>query len=201
METLGALRSFLLAMPLLAKFALLVALIVGAPALSRRVGVPAAVGLLLSGIVIGPHVLQIVGEQRPVADFFAELGKLLLMFFAGLEINLQTFRQTRRRSIAFGMLTTAIPLLLGTLVALQFSYRLVPAIVLGSLLASHTLLGLPIIDRLGETRIEPVTVTVGATMFRIRCPLSFSAFALPRTSVAFPPPLSRSNCFRSWVFS
>jgi Kef-type K+ transport system membrane component KefB len=165
MGTLGALRAFLFAIPLLAKLALVVALIVGVPSLSRRAGVPAAVGLLLSGIVIGPHVLQIVGEQRPVANFFAELGKLLLMFFAGLEINLQMFRQTRSRSIAFGMLTTVIPLLFGTLVALQFSYQIVPAIVLGSLLASHTLLALPIIDRLGETRIEPVTVTVGATMF------------------------------------
>src|SRR5262249_43555063 len=85
--------------------------------------------------------------------------------FAGLEINLQTFRQTRRRSIAFGTLTTGIPLLLGTLVALSFSYQLVPAIALGSLLASHTLLGLSIVDRLGETRLEPITVTVGATMF------------------------------------
>jgi Kef-type K+ transport system membrane component KefB len=165
METIAALRSFLLAIPLLAKFALFVAIIVGVPSLSRRVGLPAAVGLLLSGIVIGPYVLQIVGQQRPIADFFAELGKLLLMFFAGLEINLQTFSKTRTRSISFGLITTAIPLLLGTLVGLLFSYQLVPAIVLGSLLASHTLLGLPIVDRLGLTQTEPVTVTVGATMF------------------------------------
>jgi len=38
---------------------------------------------------------------------------------------------------------------------------LIPAIVIGSLLASHTLLGLPVINRLGMHRLEPVTVTVG----------------------------------------
>src|SRR5262249_42735612 len=38
------------------------------------------------------------------------------------------------------------------------------AIVIGSLLASHTLLGLPTIARLGEMRLEPITITVGATV-------------------------------------
>jgi Kef-type K+ transport system membrane component KefB len=94
----------------------------------------------------------------------ADLGKLLLMFFAGLEIDLALFRRARTRSIVFGLITTSIPLALGTAVGLWFGYLPVTAIVLGSLLASHTLLALPIITRLGETRLEPVTVTVGATV-------------------------------------
>jgi Kef-type K+ transport system membrane component KefB len=99
------------------------------------------VGLLLSGILIGPHVLGIFGESTPIAGFFAELGKLLLMFFAGLEIDLALFRQARRKAITFGLFTTGIPLLLGTAVGLWFGYHTIAAVVLGSLLASHTLLG------------------------------------------------------------
>jgi Kef-type K+ transport system membrane component KefB len=57
-----------------------------------------------------------------------------------------------------------MPLLLGTAVGLAFGYPAIPAIVIGSLLASHTLLGLPVIDRLGLHRLEPVTATVGATV-------------------------------------
>ncbi len=68
------------------------------------------------------------------------------------------------RSIVFGLLTTSIPLALGTGVGLWFGFQPVTAIVLGSLLASHTLLALPIITGLGETQLEPVTVTVGATV-------------------------------------
>src|SRR5271157_1760754 len=71
--------------PSLARFAIGMAIIVGVPALCRRVGLPAVVGLLLSGVVLGPHVLGLFGEHAPIADFFAELGKLLLMFFAGLD--------------------------------------------------------------------------------------------------------------------
>lgn len=57
-----------------------------------------------------------------------------------------------------------MPLLLGTAVALLFHYSAVPAIVIGPLLASHTLLSLPIIIRLGESQLEPVMITVGATV-------------------------------------
>lgn len=164
MEILDWIRSHALALPNLAKFALAMAVIVGVPPLSRRLRIPTVVGLLLAGVVIGPHVLGIFPIHPAIADFFADLGKLLLMFFAGLEIDLALFRRARTRSIVFGLLTTSIPLALGTGVGLWFGFQPVTAIVLGSLLASHTLLALPIITGLGETRLEPVTVTVGATV-------------------------------------
>ena len=132
--------------------------------LSRRVGLPAVVALLLSGVVLGPHVLEVVGKERPTADFFADLGKLMLMFFAGLEIDLALFRRAQRKAISFGLITTTLPLVLGAAVAMLFGYRLVTAVVIGSLLASHTLLGMSIVTKVGANRLEPVTVTVGATV-------------------------------------
>ena len=157
-------RSHAAALPHLAKFALGMMIIWGVPLLSRRVRLPGIVGLLLSGVVIGPYVLGIFGQQRPVMDFFADLGKLLLMFVAGLEIDLAHFRQAQGKSIMFGLITTGIPLLLGTAVGLLFGYGIIASIVIGSLLASHTLLGLPIVARLGANRLEPITITVGATV-------------------------------------
>jgi Kef-type K+ transport system membrane component KefB len=134
------------------------------PSLSRRLKLPSVVGLLVAGIILGPHVLDIFGKERPVADFIAELGKLLLMFYAGLEVDLKLFRQSQRRVTIFGVITTTLPLLLGTAVGIWFGYPVIPAIVLGSLLASHTLLALPIVNELGVARLEPVTVTTGATV-------------------------------------
>jgi Kef-type K+ transport system membrane component KefB len=122
------------------------------------------VGLLLFGVALGPHVLGFFGEHRPIADFFAELGKLLLMFSAGLEIDIALFRRAQARSIIFGLFTTTVPLLFGTLLGLGFGYALIPAIVVGSLLASHTLLSVPIVQRLGVIRLEPIVVTIGATV-------------------------------------
>jgi Kef-type K+ transport system membrane component KefB len=158
-------RAHALALPLMVKFALGLGLIVVVPQLSQRARIPAVVGLLLSGALIGPYGLQIFGHTRPIADFFSELGKILLMFMAGLEIDLALFKRVRRRAITFGVITTTLPLALGTLVGLLFGYPMVPAIVIGSLLASHTLLAASTIARLGETKLEPITITYGATVF------------------------------------
>jgi Sodium/hydrogen exchanger family len=95
------LRSHAMALPVLAKFACGMAIIVGIPQLCRRIRLPPAVGLLASGIAIGPHGLDMFGQHRPIADFFAELGKLLLMFTTGLEIDIALFRKAQARSVIF----------------------------------------------------------------------------------------------------
>src|SRR5580765_5430220 len=175
-ETLDFIRAHASTVPPLAKFAVLMAIIVGTPPLFRRVRLPAIVGFLLWGVAIGPHGIGLAGENAPVVSFGAELGKLLLMFFCGLEINLALFRQTQSRSITFGLCTTLIPLLLGTSVGLLFGYGVIAAIVMGSLLASHTLLANPIVTRLGLNRLEPITVTIGATV--LSDTLSLVVFAI-----------------------
>jgi len=109
MDLLDAIRSHVLALPDLAKFAVIIAAIVGVPRLAARIGLPPMVGLLLFGVILGPHVLGFFGEHRPIADFFAELGILLLMFSAGLEIDIALFRRAQTRSIIFGLFTTAVP--------------------------------------------------------------------------------------------
>ena len=178
----------MLALPPLAKFAIAIAVIVGVPPLSRRVGLPETVGLLLFGVVLGPHVLGFFGEDRPIANFFAELGKLLLMFSAGLEIDVVLFRKAQVRSIIFGLVTTAVPLFLGALFALAFGYAVIPAIVVGSLLASHTLLGLSVIRRLGAIRLEPVIATIGATVVSDTLSLIVFAICVPTYTTGFSLP-------------
>lgn len=159
------LRSHALSLPLLAKFAVALGIIVIVPQLSRKLRIPAVVGLLLSGVLFGPYGLELIGKDHPVASFFGELGKLLLMFMAGLEIDLGLFNRVRKRSVIFGIVTTSLPLILGSAVGFAFGYHVLAAFVIGSLLASHTLLASYIVTRLGLTKLEPITVTYGATMF------------------------------------
>ena len=86
MGLIDAMRSHVMALPDLAKSAVVVAAIVGVPRLAVRIRLPPMVGLLLFGVALGPHVLGFFGEHRPIANFFGELGKLLLMFSAGKRI-------------------------------------------------------------------------------------------------------------------
>jgi Kef-type K+ transport system membrane component KefB len=117
--------------------------------------------------------------------FFAEIGKLLLMFFAGLEIDLSQFRRTGGRSLVFGFLTFSIPLVVGASVGTLAGYGLLAAVLIGSLMASHTLLGFPIVQRMKLVTDEAVAVTIGGTVFTDLMSLLVLAVCLPIHSSGF----------------
>jgi Kef-type K+ transport system membrane component KefB len=151
-------------LPILARFTIAFGLIVILPKIAERVGLPGVVGLLIGGIIMGPNVLQIFNPHGTTMQLFSELGKLLLMFFAGMEINLFQLKKQAGKTIGFGFLTFAIPMAVGTAVGHFFGFNLVASLLIGSLMASHTLLGLPVVRSLGLANINPVMITVGATI-------------------------------------
>src|SRR6516225_2631257 len=105
MEWLDAFRSEAVALPNLAKFAIVMAIIAVAPALTRRLRFPEIVGLLAFGVLLGPYVLDVAPINHPIVQFFGDLGRLLLMFTAGLEIEISLFRKAQTRSVIFGTTT------------------------------------------------------------------------------------------------
>ena len=175
----GGLLDQLPAVPVLARFAIIMMAILIVPGQCQRIRLPAVVGLVAVGVVIGPYGLKIGPHHYEVVEFFADLGKLMLMFFAGLEIDLDQFLRTRNRSIIFGMFTFSLPLFAGMGTGLAFGYGWVAALLIGSLLASHTLLSFPIVERLGVVRNEAVTVAIGATVFTDIASLLVLAVCLP----------------------
>lgn len=147
------------------KFTLVLFLMLLLPLLFERLRLPGVVGLLVGGVLLGPYVFAIVPPDTPLVDLIAGIGRVFLMFIAGLEIDMRVFRATRQRAMGFGASTFLFPLLGGAAVALWFDFGWVAAVLIGSLLASHTLLGFPILNKLGLGKSEPVAVTVGATIF------------------------------------
>ncbi|WP_121969137.1 cation:proton antiporter [Leptolyngbya sp. BC1307] len=149
----------------IATFVLLLAIVLITPPLFERVKLPGLVGLIAAGVVFGGSGLGWLNADSDTMKLLSEIGKIYLMFVAGLEIDLILFQRTRDRSMGYGFLTFAIPLAGGIGVGLLFGFGWLAAVLIGSLLASHTLLAYPIIQRLGVVDDEAVTVTVGATIF------------------------------------
>lgn len=142
---------------------LLVTLII--PPIFERLRLPGLVGLLAAGIILGPSALGLLDPAGDVETLLSDVGKIYLMFVAGLEIDLKDFKRTRNRSLGFGFTTFAVPLIAGMLLSRAFGFDWIAAVLIGSLLASHTLLAYPIVMRLGVTKETSVTATVGATIF------------------------------------
>ncbi len=146
-------------------FTILLLVILTVPPIFERLRLPGLVGLLVAGVCLGSSGLGLLNAESEMMKLLSDIGKIYLMFVAGLEIDLEDFRKTKNRSLGFGMATFLIPLIFGTFVGQLFGLSFNASILVGSLLASHTLLGYPIVNRLGVANNEAVTVTIGATIF------------------------------------
>ncbi|GAB4276526.1 MAG: cation:proton antiporter [Oscillatoriaceae cyanobacterium] len=149
----------------LVPFTILLVVILTVPPIFERIKLPGLVGLLVAGVLLGKHGLQIMTADDEMMKLFAEIGKIYLMFVAGLEIDLTEFQKNKNPSLVFGFATFIIPLITGTLVGRVFGLGCNGSILTGSLFASHTLLAYPIVNRLGVVNNQAVTVTIGATIF------------------------------------
>ncbi|MDZ8054497.1 MAG: cation:proton antiporter [Aulosira sp. ZfuVER01] len=146
-------------------FAILLVVILVVPILFERLRLPGLVGLVFSGVVLGPSGWNLFQTESEIMNLLADIGLVYLMFVAGLEVDLEQFYRQKNRSLGFGSLSFSIPLVIGSLLGRIFGFDWVTSIFIGSLFASHTLLAYPIINRLGVLKNEAVTITIGAKAF------------------------------------
>ncbi|WP_392533231.1 cation:proton antiporter [Nostoc sp. C117] len=146
-------------------FAILLVVILVIPIIFERLRLPGLVGLVFTGLVLGPSGWNIFQSDSPMINLLSDIGLIYLLFVAGLEVDLEQFRKRKSRAFGFASLTFSVPLLMGILLGLIIGYGWNTSILIGSLFASYTLLAYPIITRLGVVNNEAVTVTIGATIF------------------------------------
>lgn len=144
-------------------FLIIMAIMLVAPLLFERIKLPGIVGLILAGVIIGPHGLGIL-ERDSTIILLGTVGLLFLMFMAGLETSLDDLKYNADKAVIFGIGTFAVPMILGTVAMLSLNYSFLAAILVASCFASHTLLALPIASKLGIMRTQAVTATLGATL-------------------------------------
>ncbi|MBO7454968.1 MAG: sodium-dependent bicarbonate transport family permease, partial [Paludibacteraceae bacterium] len=136
------------------------------PMVCRKIHVPAIVGFILVGIAIGEHGFGLLGQNRTI-DVLGKMGMLYIMLQAGIEIDLNDFRQYRFGAVIFGLFTFLIPFVLGLLVARVMGMSWQTSALLGAMFGSHTLMTYPIVNRYGIQQSAAVNMTVGATMLAI----------------------------------
>ncbi len=134
------------------------------PALLNRFKLPGIVGLILMGAILGPHGINLL-EQGDGIKLLSKIGLLYIMFWAGLEIDMDSFLKNRHKSGTFGLLTFGFPLLLGgfcTYFLLDLEWM--GALLLAGMFSTHTLISYPIVHRLRIAKNEAVAVAVGGTI-------------------------------------
>lgn len=85
---------------------------------SRKVHMPAVVGALAAGVILGPSGLGMItldGETGVFLEEMAEIGVILLMFNAGLETDLGELKKNGVASLVTAMIGVIVPLIGGFL--------------------------------------------------------------------------------------
>lgn len=145
-------------------FSLILFIILLSPILLRKLNIPGIIGLIIAGVIIGPHGLNILANDSAI-KLFSTIGLLYIMFIAGLELDMNEFKANKNKSLVFGFFTFIIPIAIGFPVCyylLQYSFD--TSFLTASMFATHTLVAYPIISKFGISKNQAVAVTVGGTI-------------------------------------
>jgi len=149
----------------LTQFLLWIMVFLAVPGVCERCRVPAVLGFILLGWLLGPNGVRLLDPDALVSRIGSELGVGLLLFFVGFEIDFSLLRKARDQVAFFGLATFGLPMLTGFFVAQWNGFGVNASLLIGSLLASHTLLAYPVVERMGLVGRLSVVATAGATVF------------------------------------
>ncbi len=146
---------------------ILLALSIPIVALAQRLRIPAIVGFLGVGILVGPHGFAWIGQPEIVNEL-AEVGVILLLFTIGLELSLSRIMKLRRLVLQGGLFQVGLTLC--ALAAVSYYVLQAPvhrSIFYGSLVAlSSTAIVLRAYSDRGDLDTPPGRVTVSILLFQ-----------------------------------
>lgn len=145
-------------------FGLLLFLILVIPIIMKKIKTPEIIGLIIVGIIIGPHGFNIIAQDAAI-ELLSTIGLMYIMFIVGLELDMKEFKIHKNKSVLFGVFTFIIPMIIGYFAChYLLSYEKNTSLLIASLLATHTLVTYPIVSRMGVAKNRIVPVTVGGTI-------------------------------------
>jgi hypothetical protein len=87
---------------------------------SKKLRMPAVVGALVAGIVLGPAMLNLV-EPNTIITALSELGVIVIMFSAGLETSITDLRRAGFKAFIIALLGVIVPLIVGYIIGMFYN--------------------------------------------------------------------------------
>ncbi len=147
---------------------LLIILLVSVPVAYAclRLKLPLLVGLMLTGIVIGPYGLGLIKELEAI-EILAEIGVMLLLFTIGLEFSLHRLREMKRLVLVGGGLQVGLTIAATAAIAVLFGREMNQAVFFGFLVAlSSTAIVLKSYAERGEVDAPHGRAGIGILLFQ-----------------------------------
>ena len=103
--------------------------------IAERIKIPAVVGEIIAGVLIGPSLLGLVGSSNAL-DVLAELGVILLLLQVGMEMDIKDLAAVGRASMSVATLGVILPLAGGYAAGLALGYDANTSLFLGAALSA-----------------------------------------------------------------
>ena len=148
-------------------FFVVLLVILFAPIVMGKLRIPHIVGMVIAGVLLGEHGLDIL-KRDDSFELFGKVGMYYIMFLAGLEMDMESMRKSKNKFLFFGLLTAAIPFFMTYVISiLLMGYSHVTTVLLGCIMASNTLVAYPIVCRYGIQNHPASSFSVGSTMIAL----------------------------------
>lgn len=157
--------------------------------LFARLHLPWVIAMITAGIVIGPFGLGLF-EPNPTLEFIGEVGLIFLMFMAGLETRLSSFREFGRGIVIISFLTSIIPAVAGFGIGQFFGYSVNESFLIGIIFISSSIaIVLPSLESSGLLATKLGRTAVASTVVNDVLSLVLLSIFLQTTQTITPIPL------------
>ena len=130
-----------------------------------RLRMPAIIGELMAGVLLGNYVLHIIDTSNHVLMSFAEIGVIFLMFHVGLEIRVKDLFAVGRTAVFVGLLGVLFPLLFGFVSMFALGYQVVESLfVATAILATSVGISVKVLQDMGLIKHKVAYIVLGAAV-------------------------------------
>lgn len=128
---------------------------------ARLLRQPLLIGYILSGIIVGPMVLDIFSSHHEL-ELFSKVGITILLFIVGIHLNPETLKETGKPALLAGFLQIGITTIVGYLLFIAFNVNVGNNLALAFALAlSSTIVVLKMLSDAGEVHTTHGKLLVG----------------------------------------
>jgi Kef-type K+ transport system membrane component KefB len=130
-----------------------------------RLKMPAIIGELMAGVILGNYVLGIINTSNHTLMSFAEIGVIFLMFHVGLEIRVKDLFAVGKTAVMVGILGVVFPLIMGLLTMFFLGYRVVESLFIATaILATSVGITVKVLQDMGLIRHKVAYIVLGAAV-------------------------------------
>ncbi len=106
--------------------------------IAKQLGLGSVLGYLLAGVIIGPHLLGLVGHSGGGVMHVAEFGVVMMLFLVGLELRPSLLWRLRGPIIGTGGAQVILTTLVFAGLALAFGFRIQVALAIGMIFSASS---------------------------------------------------------------